>query len=205
LLVRGYAFQLGPLPSTCGLSLVPSLTKIGKLLPETLDSARLAPLTILGATVPQLQYVTELDNGMLIENMPNTNFSNNFFSLEVVSGPIIIVVGNAQLTSLDGLQGLAADDVVGQMQILGKPRLQDISALENVLQCENGQPAVLDPKAVLGVIEVIPEEDNPNGTSCLISNVGQACQCISNSMCPPGTYYDGRLPPVFATVPAASP
>jgi len=64
--------------------------------------------------------------------------------------------------------------VVGQMQILGKPRLQDISALENVLQCENGQPAVLDPKAVLGVIEVIPEEDNPNGTSCLISNVGQA-------------------------------
>jgi len=76
--------------------------QIGKLLPETLDSARLAPLTILGATVPQLQYVTELDNGMLIENMPNTNFSNNFFSLEVVSGPIIIVVGNAQLTSLDG-------------------------------------------------------------------------------------------------------
>ena len=72
-----------------------------------------------------------------------------------------------------GLQGLGASDVVGQLQILGNPRLTDISALDPALQCQDGQPEVLDPKTVLGVIEVIPEQHNPNGTSCLISNAGQ--------------------------------
>ena len=64
--------------------------------------------------------------------------------------------------------------MVGQLQILGNPRLTDISALDNALRCQGGQPEVLDPKTVLGVVEVIPMEDNPSGTSCLISNVGQA-------------------------------
>jgi len=75
--------------------------QIGRLVPETLDSARLSPLTILGAAVPQLRYVTQLDDGMLIENTPNTNFSTNFEALDKIFGPIVIV-GNAQLSSLDG-------------------------------------------------------------------------------------------------------
>ena len=63
---------------------------------------------------------------------------------------------------------------MGNLQILGNPRLADISALDPALQCENGQPREVDPKAVLGVVQGIPEQDNPNGTSCLISNAGQA-------------------------------
>ena len=76
--------------------------QIGRLIPETLDSARLSPLTILEAAVPQLTYVTTLDDGLLLQNTPNVNFSSNFPALEKVSGPIIIV-GNAYLSSLDGM------------------------------------------------------------------------------------------------------
>ena len=75
--------------------------QIGKIVPVTLDNARLYPLTILGASVPQFHLVDTLEAGMLIENTPNVNFSSIFDSLEDVSGPVVIV-GNAQLTSLDG-------------------------------------------------------------------------------------------------------
>ena len=78
-----------------------------------------------------------------------------------------------------GLQGLAASDVMSQLQILGNPRLTDISALDPALQCEDGQPTAVNPRTVLGVVEVIPEEDNPGGTSCLISNAGQASSSSS--------------------------
>ena len=75
--------------------------QIGKIVPVTLDNARLYPLTVLGASVPQFHLVETLEAGMLIENTPNLNFSSIFDSLEEVSGPVVIV-GNAQLTSLDG-------------------------------------------------------------------------------------------------------
>ena len=75
--------------------------QIGKIIPVTLDNARLYPLTILGAAVPQFQMVTTLEAGMLPENTPNVNFSSIFDSLESITGPVVIV-GNAQLTSLDG-------------------------------------------------------------------------------------------------------
>lgn len=78
-----------------------SAVQIGDVTPVTLDNARLYPLTILGASVPQFPLVTNLEAGMLIENVPNTNFSNNFASLTTTDGPVVIV-GNAQLTSLEG-------------------------------------------------------------------------------------------------------
>lgn len=75
--------------------------QIGKIIPVTLDNARLYPFTVLGAAVPQLQLVTTLEDGLLIENVPNINFTGNFVNLEYIGGPVVIV-GNAQLTSLDG-------------------------------------------------------------------------------------------------------
>ena len=71
----------------------------------TIDNARLYPLTILGASVPQFHLVETLEAGMLIENTPNVNFSTIFDSLEEVTGPVVIG-GNAQLTSLDGRDSL---------------------------------------------------------------------------------------------------
>lgn len=71
------------------------------MVPVTLDNARLSPLTILGAAVPQFDFVTDLENGMLIKNTPNANFSGAFGSLHTIKG-IIRIVGNIQLTSLDG-------------------------------------------------------------------------------------------------------
>lgn len=69
--------------------------------PVTLDNARLYPFTVLGATVPQLPLVKNLEAGLLLENVPNTNFSTTFGSLASIDGPVVIV-GNPQLTSLEG-------------------------------------------------------------------------------------------------------
>ena len=73
-----------------------------------------------------------------------------------------------------GLQGLSEVDVIGNLQIIGNPRLQDISALDNFLECDNGMPKKVDPMAVLGVIQITPEVVSINGTSCLISTAEQA-------------------------------
>ena len=63
--------------------------------------------------------------------------------------------------------------MVGKLEILGNPRLQDISALEDALGCVGNRPTAVDAKAVLGAIEVIPE-GAPSSTSCLINNAAQA-------------------------------
>ena len=75
--------------------------QVGKLIPSSFNNARQAPLTILGASVPPFDHVTEMEGGMLIENTPNINFTGIFGSLAAVNGPII-VAGNNQLTSLEG-------------------------------------------------------------------------------------------------------
>jgi len=66
------------------------------------------------------------------------------------------------------------EDVIGNLQIIGNPRLQDISTLDNLLKCEAGIPESVDPMAVLGVIQVVPPENKLDGTSCLISTAQQA-------------------------------
>ena len=88
--------------------------QVGKLIPSSFNNARQAPLTILGASVPPLDRVTDLEGGMLIENTPNINFTGIFGSLTAVNGPII-VAGNNQLTSLEGeLEGSIARSFVTQ-------------------------------------------------------------------------------------------
>ncbi len=66
---------------------------------------------------------------------------------------------------------------MGNLQILGNPRLQDISALEDALGCVGNRPTAVDAKAVLGAIEVIPEGAS-SSTSCLINNAAQASKAL---------------------------
>jgi len=66
-----------------------------------INNVRLPPLSILGAAVPRLNSILTLEAGLFIENTPNVNFSDNFQSLEKIQGPVVIV-GNPELTSLDG-------------------------------------------------------------------------------------------------------
>jgi len=66
-----------------------------------INNVRLPPLSILGAVVPRLNSILTLEAGIFIENTPNVNFTDNFRALGEIAGPVVIV-GNPQLTSLDG-------------------------------------------------------------------------------------------------------
>ena len=68
-----------------------------------------------------------------------------------------------------GLQGILLESGQGNLQIIGNPRLTDISALDTVLNCNNQT----NPAAPVGAIEVIPTAGPPAQGSCLLSTHGQ--------------------------------
>ena len=70
-----------------------------------------------------------------------------------------------------GLQNILLGSSMGNLQVIGNPRLTDISALESYFECDN----VTTPLATIGAVEVIPTV-NPNPqsvVSCLLSTVEQ--------------------------------
>ena len=60
---------------------------------------------------------------------------------------------------------------MGNLQVIGNPRLTDISALESFFDCNN----VTTPLAAIGAVEVIPtvNPDPQSIISCLLGTVNQ--------------------------------
>ena len=58
-------------------------------------------LTVLGAEIPRLKNIVDVGGGVLVQNVPNQNFSNVFGPLRSARGALFIA-GNNRLTSLAG-------------------------------------------------------------------------------------------------------
>jgi hypothetical protein len=90
------------------------------------------------------------------------------------NGTILLAAWSRSLLLATGLQRVTKENVIGNFQIIGNPRLQDISALSTSLRCKDGVPGSVNSTAVLGVIQVVPKDPFPFWNSCLMSTAGQA-------------------------------
>ena len=91
-----------PVVAVCMRSCV---LQIGYTKDTGLFSTQSTALTILGADIPKFTNITDLGGGLLVQNVPNANFTNIFGPLRSVKGPIFIA-GNNRLTSLAGTLSL---------------------------------------------------------------------------------------------------
>ena len=73
--------------------------------------------------------------------------------------------------NLAGLQNILLGSPMGNLQVIGNPRLTDISALEVFLDCSN----VTTPEAPIGAVEVIPtvNPDPQSIVSCLLGTISE--------------------------------